>query len=255
MNENRCGIMAKDEHSSAGGGQVFATTHWSVVMAAKQFDGPAAGAALERLCRTYWAPLYAYIRREGYGPEDAQDLTQEFLSQFIHKEWLNHLRDRRGKFRSFLLTFLKNFLSDQQDRARAQKRGGGQELVSLDAFLAEERDRVEPVEDLTADQIYDRRWARAVLAQAAERLHAAYVAEGKLAAFEQLKDLQPGEHGERSYADIGKALGITEQAVKNAALRFRRRYAEFLRDEILQTVLEPAEAEEELQYLMTVFSR
>jgi RNA polymerase sigma-70 factor (ECF subfamily) len=233
----------------------FTTTHWSVVWNARQTDSPDSAAARERLCRTYWPPLYAFIRRAGYSPHDAQDLTQEFLSRFLHREWLEHLKDQRGKFRSFLLTFLKNFLRDEHDRAHAQKRGGGKELISVDAYEAEEREFVGPVDGLTADQIYERRWAETVLKKAMEQLHTEYAANGKAAVFDQLKDLQPGEHGEKSYADIAATLGITEQAVKNAVLRFRRRYAQLLRDAIGQTVLESSEVNEELQHLMQIFSR
>jgi RNA polymerase sigma factor (sigma-70 family) len=236
-------------------GRAFVTTHWSVVWRARNGDSQASAAALEKLCRAYWAPLYHYIRRDGHKPEDAQDLTQEFLSRLIQKEWLNHLQDQRGKFRSFLLTFLKNFLSDHRDRGNAQKRGGGRTLISLDAYEAEEREFAVPADTLTPEQIFERRWAQAVMTQAAERLRQDYAARDQAALFEQLKDLQPGEHGERSYAQIGTALGITEQAVKNAALSFRRRYAQLLRDEIAQTVMEPGEVSEELQHLMTAFTR
>jgi RNA polymerase sigma-70 factor (ECF subfamily) len=237
------------------GGHVFVTTHWSVVWNARQKDSPDSAAARERLCRSYWSPLYHYIRRAGYSPHDAQDLTQEFLSRFLHREWLEHLKDQRGKFRNFLLTFLKNFLRDEHDRARAQKRGGGKQLIPVDAYEAEERGFIGPVDGLTAEQIYERRWAESVLKVAKEQLEAEYAANGKAALFEQLKDLQPGEHGEKSYADIAASLGVTEQAVKNAAHRFRRRYAQLLRDEVGQTLLEPNEINAELQYLMQIFAR
>jgi RNA polymerase sigma-70 factor (ECF subfamily) len=147
--------------------------------------------------------VYAYLRRDGHSPEDAQDLTQEFLSRLVHKDWLAHLQDQRGRFRSFLLTFLKHFLSDQRQRAKRLKRGGGRALVSLDAFEEEDRAKFEPVDGLTADQTYERRWAQAVMAQAAARLREDYAARGKLALFDQLKDLQPGEAGKRSYAKLG----------------------------------------------------
>ena len=241
--------------SAESSGHFFLKTHWSVVWNARQKDSPDSAEARERLCQTYWSPLYQYLRRAGYRQHDAQDLTQEFLSRFLHREWLEHLKDQRGKFRSFLLTFLKNFLRDEHDRASAQKRGGGKELISVDAYEAEEREFVGPVDGLTADQIYERRWAEAVLRKAMEQLRAEYAANGKMALFDQLKDVQPGEHGERSYAQIGAGLGMTEQAVKNAALRFRRRYAQLLREEIAQTVLEPDEVNEELQHLMQVFAR
>jgi RNA polymerase sigma factor (sigma-70 family) len=236
-------------------GRVFVTTHWSIVLRARQKESPDSEAARERLCRTYWPPLYHYLRRDGYSVEDAKDLTQEFLSRFLHRDWLDHLHDQRGKFRSFLLTFLKHFLSDQRDRANAQKRGGGQQLISIDAYEAEEREALGPVEGLSADQLYDRRWARAVMDEAARRLREEYAERGKAKLFEQLKDLQPGEHGARSYAEIGAALGLTEQAIKNARHAFNRRYAVLLRDEIAQTVADPSEVEAEVQHLKQIFAR
>ena len=247
-------IASAPESDPTPHGQAFLATNWSLVWRARQGDTVAAEAC-EKLCLTYWPPLYAYIRREGYSVEDAQDLTQEFLSRLMHKEWLNHLQDQRGKFRSFLLTFLKNFLSDQRDHDRAQKRGGGLTLVSIDAYEAEEREFAVPADTLTPEQIFERRWALAVMTQAVERLRQDYATRGQTALFEQFKDLQPGEHGESSYAQIGAALGMTEQAVKNAAHTFRRRYAQLLRGEIAQTVMEPDEVHEELQHLMTVFAR
>jgi len=248
--------MAPEAHPSTDpAGRVFVTTHWSVVLSAREKDSPHSEAARERLCRTYWPPLYHYLRREGHSPHDAQDLTQEFLSRFLHQDGLDSLKDQRGKFRSFLLTFLKHFLSDQRVRVNAQKRGGGQPLISLDACEAEEREALGPVDGLSADQIYDRRWARAVMDEAVRRLRDEYAKRGKLDLFEQLKDLQPGEHGEQSYAEIGAAFGVTEQAIKNAKHAFNRRYAKLMRDEIAQTVETPGEVEAEVQYLMQIFAR
>ena len=241
--------------STQSAGPAFVTTLWSVVWHARENNSPSSDEALNRLCRAYWAPLYAFIRREGYGREDAQDLTQEFLSRFVQKQWLSRLQDQRFKFRTFLLTFLKTFLSDQRDRANAQKRGGGATLIPIDAYEAEEREGFCPVDGLTADQIYDRRWAQAVMDEAVRRLSEEYAARGKRALYEQLKDLQPGEHGPRSYAEVGAALGLTEQAIKNAVLIFRRRYGELLRDEIGQTVENAADAEAEVQHLLQIFAR
>ena len=180
----------------------FATTHWSVVLTARDGDTTQADAAIEKLCRAYWQPLYAYVRREGYGVEDAQDLTQEFFGRFLEKDWLGHLQHQQGKFRSFLLTFLKHFLSDQRDLARAQKRGGRYSFISLDQFAAEERDRVEPADRLTADQIYERRWAQALLARVAERLREEHRADGRLEVYETLVALPHGKRAEGGYADI-----------------------------------------------------
>ena len=157
-----------DDSNPSGG--VFATTHWSVVFTARDGDTSEALAALERLCRSYWKPVYAYIRRDGCQPADAQDLTQEFFRRFIEKEWLDHLQHRRGKFRSFLLTFLKHFLSDERDRAGAQKRGGGQAILSLDELQAEESHGFEPSGSLTADQVFERRWAQTMMERAVTRL-------------------------------------------------------------------------------------
>jgi RNA polymerase sigma-70 factor (ECF subfamily) len=231
----------------------FATTHWSVVLAARDGDSRESLAALERLCCAYWRPIYAYIRRDGRGPADAQDLTQEFLCRLVHKDWLEHLHDQHGKFRSFLLTFLKHFLSDERRRAHSLKRGGGKTLVSLDAYETEERAAMELTADLTADQIYERRWARSVMAQAADRLRDEYRAWGRAALFEQIKDLQPGERGERNYAEIGASLGLSEQAIKSAVHDLRRRHREILRAEIARTVSDASEVDEEIRHLLQLF--
>ena len=236
-------------------GAWFTTTHWSVVWRARDADTHSGDEALEKLCRTYWAPLYAYIRRDGYKPEDAQDLTQEFISRFLHRDWLDHLKDERGKFRSFLITFLKNFLSDERDRANALKRGGGKVLISIEAYEAEERELVLPSDGLSPDEVFELRWARALLQAAIRRLEADYAARGQQALFDYLKELQPGKHGEQSYAQIGASLGKSEQAVRNAALKLRERYEKVLRDEIAQTVAEPGEVEAELRHIMQVFAR
>src|ERR1039458_10054850 len=143
----------------AGGRPVFVTTHWSVVLSARQKDSPQSLAALETLCRTYWYPLYAYVRRQGHSPPDAQDLTQEFFARLLQKEYLKAAAREKGRFRTFLIVALKRFLANEWDRVRAQKRGGGQPLLSLDTEVAEERYRIEPVEGATADKVYERRWA------------------------------------------------------------------------------------------------
>jgi RNA polymerase sigma-70 factor (ECF subfamily) len=165
------------------------------------------------------------------------------------------LIDRRSKFRNFLLTFLKHFLSDERDRANALKRGGGKPLVLLDAYEAEECEVALALNGLTPDEIFDQQWARSIMKAAIRRLEAEYLQRGKQALFEQLKDLQPGEHGAQSYAQIAAALGLTEQAIKNARHAFNRRYAELIREEIAQTVLEPADVEAEVQHLMQIFAR
>lgn len=234
--------------------RVFVTTHWSVVLRARKKDSPDAAAARERLCRTYWPPLYNYLRRDGYSVEDAKDLTQEFLSRFLHRDWLDHLRDQRGTFRSFLLTFLKHFLSDQRERANAQKRGGGKTVVSLDDTSVEDR-CLEPAQGLSPDQIFERRWAETVLEQAVKRLREKYTALKKSALFDQIKDFQPGKHGALSYADVGAQLGMTETAMKSAVHRFRLRHREILREEIAHTVVSPDEIDGEIQYLLAILNR
>jgi RNA polymerase sigma-70 factor (ECF subfamily) len=252
----RITIMAAPESTSSpeARARVFVTTHWSVVLRARQKDSPDSQAARERLCRTYWPPLYSYLRRDGYSVEDAQDLTQEFLSRFLHREWLEHLHDQRGKFRSFLLTFLKHFLSDERDKAAAQKRGGGKKFVSLDDASMEER-YLEPAQGLSPDQIFEHRWAETVLEQAVKRLRQEYTTLKRGALFDRLKDFQPGRHGALSYAEVGVQLGMTETAIKSAVHRFRLRHREILREEIAHTVVSPEEIDGEIQYLLTVLSR
>jgi len=236
------------------GQQWFATTHWSVVLAAKADDTPQASQAMGNLCRTYWPPLYAYIRREGHDATEAEDLTQEFFARLLEKDFLGHLHHQRGKFRSFLLTFLKHFLAEQRRKAGAQKRGGGQVLVSLDATIGEEGYLLEPVDELTPDQVFERRWAQTVLQTALNRLREEFAARGQIRLFELLQDYQPREPGGQSYADIGRELGMTEAAVKSAVQRMRQRHRELLREEIAQTVSRPEEIEEELRHFRALLA-
>jgi RNA polymerase sigma-70 factor (ECF subfamily) len=238
-----------NHHSDASGAN-FATTHWSVVFTARDGDSSAAVVALERLCHSYWRPVYAYIRRDGRQPADAQDLTQEFFLHFIEKEWIDHLQHQRGKFRSFLLTFLKHFLSDERDRAGAQKRGGGQTFISIDELQAEENYALEPSESLTADQVFERRWAQTLMERAVARLRQEYVDDGKAELFQQLKDLQPGERGARSYMEIGAQFGLSEAAVKSAVHRLRARHRDVLRSEIARTLGSAEEVDEEIRHLI-----
>jgi RNA polymerase sigma factor (sigma-70 family) len=237
------------------GHQWFATTHWSVVLAAKKGDAPAAASALEKLCRAYWPPLYAYIRRDGHDVADAQDLTQDFFARLLARDYLQHLHHRQGKFRSFLLTYLKNFLSEQRRKATAQKRGGNKVIVPLNEPAGEEGYLLEPVDELTPDQVFERRWAQTVLQTALDRLREEYAARGQTALFEQLQDYQPRETGGRSYAQLGEELGLTEAAIKSAVQRMRQRHRELLREEIAQTVTQPEEIEEELRYFRTLLGR
>jgi RNA polymerase sigma factor (sigma-70 family) len=223
----------------------FATTHWSVVLAAKNGDASEAALALEKLCRTYWPPLYAYIRRDGCDKTEAQDLTQEFFARLLARDYLQNLH-HQGRFRSFLLSYLKNFLSEQRRRAGALKRGGGFLIVSLDASATEEGYLLEPVDNLTPDQVFERRWAQATMQAVLDRLRQEYAARGQTALFDRLQDYQPREPGGRSYAQMGEELAMTEAAVKSAVQRMRHRHRELLREEIAQTVTRPEEIEEEL---------
>jgi len=238
--------------SSSGPAPWFTTTHWSIVLLARDGDTSIAFGALERLCRDYWRPVHAYVRRDGYSPADAQDLTQEFLSRFVHKEWLNHLKDQRGKFRSFLLTFLKHFLSDERDRAGALKRGGGATVIPLDELEAEEQGALGVLEALTADQVFERRWAQDVIDRTTAQLRREYIENGKADLYAELKDLQPGEHTSGGYAEIGARLRLTESAVKSAMHRMRQRHRALLRAEIARTVSSEAEIDAEIRYLISV---
>jgi len=231
---------------------VFASTHWSVVQAAVDGSTSQVGAAMEKLCQTYWPPIYAFIRRQGHGPDDAQDLTQEFFFRLVEKEHLNHLVHREGKFRSFLLKFVQHFLADQRDKVRAQKRGGGRGPVSLDMMSPEERARFEPADELTPERAFEQQWARTLVRRAQERLCAEYLATGKAGLFDRLKDVQPGERGADGYARIAVELNMTEGAVKVAVHRMRLRHRELLRAEIAETVATPGDLEDEVRYLISV---
>ena len=233
----------------------FNTTHWSVVLAARQGGTPGTAAALEKLCRTYWPPLYAYIRREGHDATEAQDLTQDFFARLLTKDYLQRLHHQEGKFRSFLLSYLKNFLSEQRRKVGAQKRGGRCEFVSLDEPAGEGGYLLEPVDDLTPDQVFERRWAQTVLQTALDRLRGEYAARGQGAFFELLQDYQPREPGGRSFAQLGSDLGMTEAAIKSGVHRMRQRHRELLREEIAGTVTRPEEIEEELRHFRALLGR
>ena len=233
------------------GAATFATTHWSVVLTA-QGQSPAADAALEALCRTYWMPLYAFIRREGYPVEEAKDLTQEFFARWLERRDFDAARREKGRLRSYLLVSLKHFLANERNRATAIKRGHGQQPLSLDEIFAQHRFDLEPVESLTADQIYEKRWAMAVLDQVLAGLDEEYRADGRGLLFDRLKVLLVGEPGHPSQAEIADELGMTENAVKQAFHRLRVRYRELLREQISHTVAAPDELEDELRHLIAV---
>ncbi len=241
---------AAEVGQSTGAGRGFTTTHWSVVLAAKQGDSPQAVAALEQLCRTYWYPLYASVRRRGYSPEDAQDLTQEFFARLLSTHALGTVHPNKGRFRSFLLASLNHFLANERDKARTLKRGGGQTVISLDA--AETRYRAEPSEGMSPERIFERQWALALLAQVAARLREDYHTAGKGPLFDALQIYLSGEKGVPPYRETADQLGLSLDALKKAVERLRRRYGELLREEIAHTVSKPAEVDEEIRYLRIV---
>ncbi|HKI72946.1 MAG TPA: sigma-70 family RNA polymerase sigma factor [Verrucomicrobiae bacterium] len=233
----------------------FQTTHWSVVLAAGQGDSPRRAEALEKLCRAYWYPLYAYVRQRGHGPEDAQDLTQEFLARLLEKNWLADLDPHTGRFRSFLLTALNRFLINEYDRGQAAKRGGGRKVLSLDQAQAEGRYLHEPATDETPEKIFDRRWALAVLDQALAHLRAETSAVGKSQPFELLNPFLSREAEAGEYAAIAQQLGLSVGAVGVAVHRLRQRYREVARQEVAQTLADAAQVDEEMRHLFAALRR
>jgi DNA-directed RNA polymerase specialized sigma24 family protein len=230
------------------GNSHFATTHWSLVLAARDRAEPGAGDALASLCALYWYPLYAYVRRRGHGADDAHDLTQEFFARLLAKDFLAGVDRTKGKFRAFLLAAVNHFLANERDRTRAKKRGGGRPVLSLDAADAEGRYRAEPAGGLTPEQLFERRWALALLGEVMARLRADYEAKGKGRLFDRLRGFLVGEKG-AGYRGAVDELGLSEGAVKVAVHRLRRRYRELLREEIGRTVATPDEIEEEIREL------
>jgi RNA polymerase sigma factor (sigma-70 family) len=214
------------EAPGAVGEPLFATTHWSVVLAAAQEETPEAAAALERLCQTYWYPLYAYVRHRGHTAEDSQDLTQEFFYRLLGKNYLAHLDPRKGKFRSFLLAAINHFLANEWDRARTLKRGGRVTFLSLDEAQAEQRYQGEHFAARSPEEIYERTWAIALLDKVLGRLREETAASGQSTRFEELKSVLMGERLSLTYAELALKLGTTEPALKMAVHRLRRRYAE-----------------------------
>ncbi len=230
----------------------FTTTHWSVVLAAGGRQSPQADAALEKLCRTYWYPLYAYVRRRGYAPADAEDLTQDFFAQLLRKNYPARADPNKGRFRTFLIHALTQFLADQRERANTLKRGGGQVFVSLDEEAPEDRYRLEVPDELTPEKLFERRWAQTVLGRALDRLRKEFVASDKEKHYEVLRSYEPGEQSPLSYAEAAARLGVSESALKSMIHRLRQRHAELVREEIAHTVPTVAEIDEELRYLVAV---
>ena len=234
--------------------RVFATTHWSVVVAAGETESAPAQNALETLCRAYWYPIYVYVRRKGHAPEDAQDLTQEFFAQLIGKHQLRKADRAKGKFRTFLLAALDHFLAREWTRAHRQKRGGQFSFLSLDRESPEERYRLEPPDNTTPERNFERQWARTVLAHAMSALEKECETDGKGALFREVKRLLSGEREQGAYAGISQRLEISETTVRVTIHRLRRRYGELLRAQLAETVSEKEEVEEELRHLMRMVS-
>ena len=232
----------------------FVTTHWSVVLSAREENSAESSAALETLCQSYWYPLYAYVRRQGHSPPDAEDLTQEFFARLLQKDHLQGVTREKGKFRTFLLVALRRFLVNQWTRGQAQKRGGGCVHVPLQGHSAETRYLAEPADRLTADKLYERRWALTLLDRVLERLRQEFVAAGKAALFEQVKGSLMAGKGAIPHSEAAAALGMSEGAVKVAVHRLRGRFRELFREEVAHTVAGPEEIEEEIRHLLGAFS-
>jgi RNA polymerase sigma-70 factor (ECF subfamily) len=235
-------------------GTSFATTHWSVITTAREADSPAAREALERLCRAYWYPLYAYVRRTGRNAQDAQDLTQAFFLHLLDHGYLAHADPRKGRFRTFLLVALNRFLTNEWHHDRALKRGGGCAILSWDDCHADERYAAEPFSRETAEQLFEQRWALAVVGRTMERLRGEFSADGRPELFEALKIVLTGEATPEPYAVLAARLGLSEAAIKMSALRLRRRFGEILREEVAQTVSNPADLDGELRHLLAVLA-
>jgi RNA polymerase sigma-70 factor (ECF subfamily) len=231
----------------------FPTTRWTLVVAAGDADRPACRDAITSLCTTYWYPLYAYIRRRGYAAPEAQDLVQEFFARFLARRDFDRAAPEKGNFRTFLLTCLKYFLSDEKDRDNAQKRGGGVAPLPFEIGSGEDLYTREPAHNETPERIYERRWARAVLDRVYGRLRDEFVRHGRLDHFNLLKAYLVGQ-GDAPYADLAKKLDSTENAVKTGIHRLRKRYRDLLREEVASTVADPASVDAELRFLVSALS-
>jgi RNA polymerase sigma factor (sigma-70 family) len=231
---------------------VFATTHWSVVLTAGRTDTVRANDALAKLCQTYWYPLYGYVRRRGYSAHDAQDLTQEFFARMLERQSLANVDPNRGRFRSFMLGVMNHFLADEWHKAQAQKRGGGVTILPLEFETAETRYTHEPADNTTPEQLYEKRWAMALLETVLKRLANEYQQEGRAELFKELNPCLVGERTAQPYAELAVKLGVSEGTVKSAVHRMRQRYRQLLREEIANTVAGPGEVDAELHHLFMI---
>jgi RNA polymerase sigma factor (sigma-70 family) len=232
---------------------LFVTTRWTVVLAAGHGAPGQEDRALEDLCQTYHFPLYAYVRRQGYSKEDAEDLVQSFFLRLLTRNYLQSVASEKGKFRAFLLACIKHFLANEWDRARTAKRGGGVQPLSLDWREADTRYQLAPADHLSPDKHFDRAWAITLLERVLARLHDECVIQAKTALFDVLKPLLTADKGALSYGDAAGALGMSEGAVRVAAHRLRRRYRELLREEVAQTLSAPDQLDEEMRALRQAF--
>lgn len=250
-------LMSHDEAQSgaADPGRDFRTTHWSVVLSAREHWSVQSTEALERLCRTYWYPIYVFVRRRGYGPHEAEDLTQGFFTKLLEKNYLEAADRGKGKFRTFLLTALTRFLANEWDRGRAQKRGGGHATFSLDELAPPGMEAYDPPSDETPEHLYERQWAEAVLQQVLVRLRDEFDGAGRTGMFEELKSFLLEEKGAVTYSEAANRLKLSLSALKSSIFRLRQRYRDLLREEISNTVASPTEVEEEIRYLLSVLSR
>jgi RNA polymerase sigma-70 factor (ECF subfamily) len=233
----------------------FVSTHWSVVLAATQAGSMEAEAALGKLCATYWFPLYAFVRRRGYSPEEAEDLTQAFFAQLLEKQRLCGLQRQGGHFRSFLLTCLKNFLSSEWNRAQAQKRGGGVTFLQMGNHTPEDEYRLQLATSDTPETIFERQWALTLLDQVLDRLRTEWTCSHRAGTFERLQPFLLGDSSEGGYAELAVRLQCSEGAARVAAHRLRQRYRQLLQERISETVSSPEEIPEELSHLMSVVAR
>ena len=244
-----------DSATSRGGPRVFPVTQWTVVLAARGTPSPESAAALERLCSSYWYPLYAFVRRSGHSPPDAEDLTQEFFARLLEHNWIAHADRRKGRFRSFLLMAMKRFLAKEWDKAKTLKRGGQVRLVPLQLDAAETRYTREPADTRTPEQLFEKQRALTLLESVLSRLREDYARDGKGVMFSALEPCLIGCRDTQPYAALAAQLGMTEGAVKMAVCRLRERYRECLKEEISHTVASPAEVDGELRHLFRVLDR
>jgi RNA polymerase sigma factor (sigma-70 family) len=240
--------------SSSEAPRVFPNTRWSVVLAARQRSSPESGAALEAICRAYWYPLYAYVRRCGQSPHDAQDITQEFFCRLLEKRWLDAADREKGKLRTFLIVMLKKFMSKEWRRALAQRRSGGHAHVQFDTIFAESRYAADS-HALSPDETFDRQYALTLLDLTMNRLRADFVGAGKPGDFDVLKSCLTAERGTIDYAAVAQRLGVTEGAARVAAHRLRKRFREIYREEISHTLANGADLEAEMRHLAAALAR